>query len=167
MKRRLAMVPPRRRIALSIARGSLSCAALSWRESPRAYGRWIFSRAACLLSERTMYQARPCVGLLEHDVARAGVVVPAISGRKVHGADFHCRSGSLMRAWNVLLLLGADFEPDLDQHDAAVDDVFSNSGKPKKSGAPPRAEPHHVFDAGAVIPLRSKITISPGGECWG
>ena len=68
----------------------------------------------------------------------------------------------------AFLLVLADLEPNLDQLNAAIDNVLLNLGT--KLQKPPvllrRAETHDVLNTGAVVPARSKMTISPAaGNC--
>src|SRR5262249_35518013 len=58
------------------------------------------------------------------------------------------------RRKSSLLLVLADFQPDLDQCSAAIDDVFFDlrAKLEKTSVLLLRAKPHDVFDAGAVVP---------------
>ena len=69
--------------------------------------------------------------------------------------NFHCRSGSLdPRLKAAFLLLIADFEPEFDELDAAIDDKPLDLGADLQK-APVllfRAKAHHVFYARAVIP---------------
>jgi hypothetical protein len=57
-----------------------------------------------------------------------------------------------------LLLLVADFQPVLDQPDAVVDDLLLESGANLQETLVLLlgAETHHVFHAGAVVPVPSK-----------
>ena len=86
----------------------------------------MFRRARFLSSDRTMYQgAMSRVGRLEHRVARARVLVPLGARRQVHRAELPLPQRIVdARLEPPLLLLVADLEPELDEDDAAVDDVL-------------------------------------------
>ena len=83
-------------------------------------------RARFLSSDRTMYHgAMLGVGRLEHRVAGARVLVPLGARRQVHGAQLPLPQRIVdARLEPALLLLVADFEPELDQDDAALDHVL-------------------------------------------
>src|SRR5262249_45364177 len=95
------------------------------------------------------------VSSIEHDVAGARVLEPPAARRQVHRAELPlteriCNS----RFKSPLLLLVADFEPDLDQLDTPGHDVvFELWAKLEKSAVLVfRAKTHDVFDARAVVP---------------
>src|SRR6266480_2004478 len=95
------------------------------------------------------------VGGIEHAIARPGIFEPLAARREVHRAELPLADGVVYtRLEAALLFLVADFEPELDELDAAIDQVlFHHRSEIEK---PPvfllRAEPHHMLDAGAVIP---------------
>jgi hypothetical protein len=95
------------------------------------------------------------VGLLQHDVPRPGVVVPALTRREVHRTQFPLTHGIVdTRFEPALLLVIAHFEPELDQDDAAIDDELLDlrTDLEKPLVLLRRAESHHVLDTGAVVP---------------
>ena len=114
------------------------------------------SRARFLSSERRMCQGA-CFGVrrLEHHVAGARILEPLAARRQIHGAEFPLPQRIVdARLETPLLLLVADFQPDLDELDAAIDDVFLDLGAEFEEACVLflRAEAHDVFDAGAVVP---------------
>ena len=116
----------------------------------------VFRRARFLSSDLTMYHgAMLRVGRLEHGVARARVLVPLGARRQVHGAQLPLPQRIVdARPEPPLLLLVADLEPELDEDDAAVDDVLLEHRAQLEEPLVllVGAEPHHVLDAGAVVP---------------
>ncbi len=91
----------------------------------------------------------------QHHIAGTRVVVPAPVRLEVHGAEFPLpqRVADARLEASFLLCL-ADFQPNLDQHDAAVDhDLFDLRAKLEK--APVllfSAKSHDEFNAGAIVP---------------
>ena len=128
-------------------------------------------RAVFLSSDRAMYHgAMLRVGRLEHPVARARVVVPALARRQIHRAELPLPQRVVdARLEPPLLLVVADFEPELDQDDAAVDDVASRPAGTTSGTA--RAvlsvqKPMTYSTPARLYQLRSKITTSPAaGKC--
>src|SRR5262249_8797181 len=95
------------------------------------------------------------VRFLHHHVARPRVVVPAPVRFAIHRAHLP------LPQWVVdasrkssLLLFLSDFQPDLDQHNTTIDDVFFDlRAKLEKTAVLLLStKSHHVFDAGAVVP---------------
>src|SRR3954462_3907788 len=69
------------------------------------------------------------VGLLQHGVARAGIVVPALAGGQVHRTELPLPDRIPDTGLEApLLLLVADFHPQLDQDDAALDEELLRLG---------------------------------------
>src|SRR5262249_54457311 len=69
------------------------------------------------------------VGRLEHHVAGAGVVVPALAPREVHVAQLPLPEGiGDARLEAALLLVVPDLEPVLEEDDSALDDVLLGDG---------------------------------------
>ena len=94
------------------------------------------------------------VGGLEHGVARPRVVVPPAVRFDVHRTELPLPQRIVDACREALfLLVHADFEPDLDQLDAAVDDVFLDlrDGLEEVPVLLLGAEAHDGFDAGAVV----------------
>ena len=95
------------------------------------------------------------VGLLQHHVARAGVVVPARARGNVHRTELPLAHRILDAGFEPpFLLVVADFHPQLDQNDPTPDhellDLRTDLQEPFVLIV--RAEAHHVLDAGAVVP---------------
>src|SRR6266850_4084375 len=95
------------------------------------------------------------IGSIEHAIARPGIFEPFAARGEVHRAELPLADGIVdARLEAALLFLVADFEPELDELDAAINQVpFHHRSEVEK---PPvfllRAETHHVLDAGAVVP---------------
>src|SRR3954469_20327472 len=95
------------------------------------------------------------VGGGEHRIAGARVLVPFAARRQIHRAELPLADRILdARAEPALLLLVADFEPQLDENDAGVDHL---SLELRRDVQPPLvllvgAETHHPLDAAAVVP---------------
>ena len=95
------------------------------------------------------------VGGVEHQVAGARILEPLRARGQVHRAEFplaeRIRHARLEAA---LLLLVAGIQPDFDEPDAALHDVFFQLGTQFEEAGVLllRAKAHHVFDAEAVIP---------------
>ena len=69
------------------------------------------------------------VGKLEHEIAGPGKRVQAAKRLDVHGTELPLTEWILdPRCKSLLLFFLADFEPYLDQDNAAVDDVFLDLG---------------------------------------
>src|SRR5580693_2724243 len=69
----------------------------------------------------------------------------------------------------LFLLLLTDLEPHLDQHDAAVDNVFFDLGATGEKTAVRflGGEAHHVFDAGAIVPAAIEYDdLARGGKAF-
>src|SRR5205085_7444156 len=92
---------------------------------------------------------------LEHRVARARILVPPFARRQVHGTELPLPERVLdARFEPALLLLVADLEPDLDQLNAAVDDLLFEHRRDTEKPLVLLlgAEAHHALHAGAVVP---------------
>ena len=110
----------RTRRAASPSAGRASCA-----ESASAGARCVEARALLVVGPDDVPGRDARVGRLEHRVARARVVVPLGARRQVHRAQLPLPQRIVdARLESPLLLLVADFEPELDQDDAALDDVL-------------------------------------------
>src|SRR5271165_1307202 len=75
--------------------------------------------------------------------------------RQIHRAQLPLPQWVLdARLKATLLLLVADFQPEFDELDAGIDDVFLDAGADLEKALVLlfRAKAHHVFDARAVIP---------------
>ena len=113
-------------------------------------------RARFLSSERRMYQGACLVSVALNIMSRAREYSNHLvrEGRSI-GLSFHWRSGSFdARLETALLLLVAGLQPDFDELDAALDDVFLDLGAEfEKAGVLLlRAKAHHILHASAVIP---------------
>src|SRR5437764_13110452 len=72
-------------------------------------------------------------GGLEHQVARPRVVVPPTVGLRVHRTKLPLPQRIVDPGPEAALLLDhPDFEPELDQDDAALDDVFLHLGAERR-----------------------------------
>src|SRR5262249_49649019 len=102
--------------------------------------------------------------------ARARIIVPALVGSDVHRTELplpHRIVDAGLKA--LLLLLHADFEPQLYQDDAGVDDVlFDLRAELEEPMMLLLAdEPHDVFDASAVVPAAIEDDdFAAGGEIF-
>src|SRR6266404_1252941 len=91
---------------------------------------------------------------IEHPISRPGICEPLVARREVHRAELPLAYGVVdAQIEAALLLLVADFEPELNELKAAIDQVlFHHRAEIEK---PPvfliRAETHHVLDAGTVV----------------
>ena len=95
------------------------------------------------------------VGRLEHPIAGARVVVPFLPRRQVHVTELPLPHRVRDPGQEPLfLLLVAHLEPELDQGDAAIDDVALElrAALQEPLVLLLRAEPHHRLDPGPVVP---------------
>src|SRR6516164_9326605 len=99
------------------------------------------------------------VSRLEHLIPRPRIVVPAPKGFEVHRTQFPLpqRIGN-SSVEPLLLLLHTHFKPNLDQLNAAIDDIFFDRGTTRKKPRVlfRRTETHDVLNARAVIPTPVK-----------
>src|SRR6516162_5066689 len=101
----------------------------------------------------------PAVSRLEHHVTRPGIGIPAPERFDVHRAQFPLPKRIVdARLETPLLLVLADFEPDLDQPNPSVHDVFFDLRTIIEEALMLRfgAKTHDIFDAGPVIPATVK-----------
>ena len=128
-------------------------------------------RARFLSSDLTMCQGdQRRVGDLEHRIARPRVLVPLGARRQVHVAQLPLPQRIVDAGLeSPLLLLVADLEPELDEDDAAVDDVLLErraAASRKRSYCSSVQKPITRSTPARLYQLRSKITISPAaGKC--
>ena len=110
------------------------------------------------------------VGLLQHHVARAGVVVPALRARHVHRTQLPLPDRILDAGLEPsLLLVVADLQPQLDQDDAALDhELLDLRDRSPGTACAPSSEQKPITRStpARLYQLRSKITTSPAaGKC--
>src|SRR6516164_6206650 len=99
------------------------------------------------------------VSCLEHHVARPGIVIPAPVRLEVHWAQFPLPKRIVdARLESPFLLVLANLQPDLDQSNPGVHDVFLYRRAQVEEALVLRlaAKAHDVFDAGPVIPAAVK-----------
>src|SRR6516165_1394218 len=104
------------------------------------------------------------VSRFEHHVARLRVSIPAPERFEIHRAQFPLPKRIVdARLKSLLLLALADLQPELDQLNPGVHDVFLGLGTQVEEALVLRlaAKAHDVFDAGRLYQLRSKMMISP------
>src|SRR6516225_12338195 len=97
----------------------------------------------------------PAVSGLEHHVTRSGIGIPAPERFDVHRAQFPLPEWIVdARLETPLLLVLADLQPDLDQPNPTVHDVFLDLRAQIEETLMLRlgAKSHDKFDAGPVIP---------------
>src|SRR5262249_28469120 len=97
----------------------------------------------------------PAARSLQHCVARPRVVVPPPECHEFHRANFPLpRRFADARRKPPFLLFLADLQPDLDQSNASINDVFFDlrAKLEKMAGLLRRGKTHYGFDAGAGIP---------------
>ena len=149
--------PRRRRHASSIGRAASPSGASTF-----LYGisfsscAMVFSRARFLSSDRTMYQGAMLVSVALSMASRAREYsYHLVARRQIHGLSFHCRSGSSMRASNrrSCSLLPTSSQNLMRMMPASMM-YFSITGQSSRNRlyCSVGAEPHHVLDAGAVVP---------------
>src|SRR6185295_12083659 len=95
------------------------------------------------------------IGVVEHDVAGARVVVPAFPGRQVHRTQLPLADGIFNPLLEpAFLLLVADLQPHLDQDGPAIDEKLLDfrTQLQKALVLVFGAETHDVLDARAVVP---------------
>src|SRR4029077_5356590 len=95
------------------------------------------------------------VGVLQHRIAGARVVVPTPVRLQVHWAQLPlAKRVEDAGGKPPILLFHADLEPELDQDDATIDDFpFDSRAQLQKALAYLLVhETHDAFDAGAVVP---------------
>src|SRR5262249_30504450 len=115
----------------------------------------IESRAPLVVRMNDVPRSVFAVGFLEHHGAGARVVVPAPERLETHRAQFPLPQWVIdARGKAPLLLVLADLEPDLDQQDPRIDDVFFDLryDLEKHPVLLLTAKSHDVFDAGTVVP---------------
>src|SRR4030095_8064603 len=96
---------------------------------------------------------------LEHQVAGARVIVPALAGRQVHRTEFPLAQRVVDAGFEAaLLLLVARFQPEFDQLDAAIHDVFFDLWADVEEAAMLllSTKAHHRLHTSAVIPTAVK-----------
>src|SRR6516165_10949002 len=94
-------------------------------------------------------------GRLEHHVTRPGIVIPAPVRLEIHRAQFPLPKRIVdARLESPFLLVLADLQPDFDQPNPAIHDVFLYGRTQVEEALVLRlgAKAHDVFDAGPVIP---------------
>ena len=95
------------------------------------------------------------VGRLEHVVAGAGIVVPAVVGLEVHRRQLPDLARIVDARFEAArLLLRGHLQPIFDEHDAGFDDRLLELGRDFEEALHRvhRAKLHHALDAGAVVP---------------
>src|SRR6266404_129171 len=107
------------------------------------------------------------VGGIEHVISGPRIFEPLAARWEIHRAELPLAYGIVdARLEAALLFLVADFQPELDELNAAIDQVlFHHRAEIEK---PPvfllRAETHHVLDTGAVVPAAIENHYLTG--CW-
>src|SRR5947209_8631718 len=95
------------------------------------------------------------VRLLQHHVARPRVVVPAPVRFEVHWAQLPLPERVVDAGGKPpFLLVLSDLQPDFDQDNTGIDDVFFHwrAKLEKMAGLLRAAKSHDIFDAGAIVP---------------
>src|SRR6516165_8052463 len=95
----------------------------------------------------------------EHHVTRPGIGIPASKRLEIHRAQFPLPERIVdARLKTPFLLVLADLQPDLDQLNPSIHDVFLDLGTYVEEVLVLRlgAKAHDVFDAGPVIPAAVK-----------
>src|SRR6516162_7856011 len=96
---------------------------------------------------------------LEHHVARPGIVIPPSVRLEIHPAQFPLPTRIVdARLESPFLLVLADLQPDLDQSNPAIHDVFLDLGTQIEEALMLRlaAKTHDIFDAGPIVPAAVK-----------
>src|SRR5215813_9749712 len=108
------------------------------------------------------------VGRVQHHVARFGIRVPSPIGFDVHRAQLPLPQRILdARLESLFLLFLPYLQPDLDQNDAAIDDVFLDLWAELEEALMLVQKPMTHSTPARLYQLRSKMTISPPeGNCW-
>jgi hypothetical protein len=107
------------------------------------------------------------VGFFQHYIARARVIVPARIGFHIHRAQFPLPERIVDASGKpLLLLLHAGFQPDLDQRDAAIDDVSLDlrAQFQKAIALLLVDESHDALDTCAIVPAPVEDDDLAG--CW-
>src|SRR6516164_88498 len=112
-------------------------------------------RAPLVIGMNDVPRRVPAVGFVQHHVAGARISIPAPERLEIHRAQFPLPQWVIdARGKPPLLLVLADLEPDLDQHDPRIDDVFFDLryDLEKHPVLLLAAKSHDVFDAGTIVP---------------
>src|SRR5277367_4450855 len=95
------------------------------------------------------------IGRLQHQGPRIGILIPATERLSVHWTELPLPERIVDPCFeSSRLLVGADFEPILEEHDPAIDYVLLRIGTALEEDTMLllRTEAHHILHSGAVVP---------------